>query len=195
MNRSQALREFPWATTLTTVIALTVFLWPAAAAALVYDRSRVLQGEWWRILTGNWVHFTRSQLFWNLAVLVPAGLWSERQAAARTRWLFLAAPLLIGVIVFNIEADISRFGGLSGVAAGVVVLLALNQLRVAETDRWFWRFVILLVALKIAAEAMLASPWLAHYPDPTARSVALTHLAGVAAAVCVHYAGRRRRMR
>lgn len=191
---SWSVRTFPWATSAAVIAALVLYLSPAAAGSLVYDRASIADGEWWRIFTAHWVHFSRSHLFWNLAVLIPAGIWSERILPARTRWLYFVAPVLIGNVLYLTEPMLQRYAGLSGVATAMLALLALGQLRVSETDRWFWRTVLGLIALKIATEAILASQLFGHIGDPAARAVALAHLAGVASAVGVNSVRRRSRL-
>jgi rhomboid family GlyGly-CTERM serine protease len=189
------LNGVPWATIITVVVAVIIFESPGADRALVYDRLRIHDGEWWRVFTGAWVHFSSSHLLWNLAVLVPAGIWCERLAPGRTRWLLLLAPVVIGGIVYAAEPGLERFAGLSGVASAMLTLLAVTQLRLSDSDRWFWRAVLALLALKVAAEAIRASPVLAHFPDPGMRSVALAHLAGIGFALVVHAVRRGRRSR
>lgn len=182
----------PWATLVAVAAAILVSFWPAAALALEWDRLQILSGQWWRVVSGNWVHLSRNQLWWNVAVLLPAGIWAERVQPWRARALYLIAPLIVGGALFFLEPQLVRFGGLSGVATAFVVFLALAQLQGADTDRWFWRAVLALVALKIIAEVLLASRWLSHYSDPLVRSVALSHLAGVVAGVIVLGALRKR---
>jgi rhomboid family GlyGly-CTERM serine protease len=161
--------------------ALVVFFWPTLAAALVFDRERVLAGEWWRIVTGHFVHFSPSHLAWNLAVIVPAGIWAERVAPTRTRVLFPLAAALIGGALLAFEPQLARYGGLSGIATGVVVLLAAVRLKQRATNPWFWRGVLALIALKIVAEIGFASQLFARFANPDVRSVPLSHIAGAAA--------------
>lgn len=187
------IRTAPWVTLVAVCAAIAIFLWPAAAAALEYDRALIQSGQWWRILTANWVHFSGRELGWNVAVLLPAGIWAERVLPVRARVLYLVAPAVIGAVVFFFVPEIIRFAGLSGVAAGMVAFLAVAQLSLTDKDRWFWRVVIVLLALKVAAEAMLASRWFAHVSDPAARAVPLIHLAGIAAGAFVLSARRRRK--
>jgi rhomboid family GlyGly-CTERM serine protease len=185
----------PWATIIAVVAAVAVFFIPAASSALVYDRERILAGEWWRLLTGEWVHFSGSRLWWNVAVLLPAGIWAERVQPWRARVLYLIGPLLIGGALFTLEPLLIRHGGLSGLAAAFVAFLALAQLQQPESDRWFWRTVLALLALKIIAEVIVASRLLSHYAEPGVRSVALSHLAGIVAGVIALGARRRRKAR
>jgi rhomboid family GlyGly-CTERM serine protease len=186
-------RTLPWVTALATVAALAIYFSPAATRLLAYDRLRIVDGEWWRVLTGNWVHFSGRELTWNLAVLMPAGVWAERLVPLRARVLFLVAPAFVGGVLYGFFTEISHFAGLSGVAAGVVAFLAIAQLRSTETDRWFWRLVLGLLALKIAAEAIVASRLVSAVPDPAARAVPLIHLAGITAASLVLSVRRRKR--
>ncbi len=160
--------------------------------ALVYDRPAITGGEWWRIVTTHWVHYSRSHLFWNLAVLIPAGMWVERLLPVRTRLLYLVAPTIIGGVLYLTEPALQRYAGLSGISTSMLAFLALAQLRSSEIDRWFWRAVLVLIGLKIGAEATLASQVFGHVADPAARAIALSHLAGVASAAATSSARRRR---
>jgi len=59
---------------LAVLPAILLWLVPTTHSALLYDRTAILRGEWWRLWTGHWVHFSFSHLAWNLAVLLGAGL-------------------------------------------------------------------------------------------------------------------------
>ncbi len=177
----------PWATLLVAIPAIALAAWPRAVDVLAYDRLQVLDGQWWRMLTGHWVHFSVSHLLWNLAVLVPAGAWVERLSPRRTRVLFVVAPAVIGGSLLAADPTLLRYAGLSGIAAAVLALLAFTQLSAGHADRWFWRTVLGLLAVKIAAELWLGRPALAHFADSSIRPVPLAHLAGVACAAAVHF--------
>lgn len=187
------LRTLPWATVAAAVIAVVIFVTPAAMRAFEYDRALIQAGQWWRAFTANWVHFNGAELAWNLAVILPAGIWAEQLVPLRARLVYLVAPAAVGFVVYFLVPGIIRFSGLSGLAAGLVTFLAVAQLKLGESDRWFWRLVIVLLALKVAAEAILASHWFAPVPDPTRQAVPLIHLAGIAAGLFVLTANTRRR--
>lgn len=180
-------------TAVAVIAAVAVYFSPAAIRALEFDREQIALGQAWRVFTGHWVHLDARQLGWNLAVLIPAGVWAEKIMPLRARVLYLVAPALIGSVLYFALPQLARFGGLSGVCAAVVAFLAMAQLRLAEPDRWFWRLVLALLALKIAAEAIVASRWVSHFPDPVAQAVPLAHLAGIAAGSLVLTVRRKRR--
>lgn len=188
------LRNAPWITFLGVAVAVAAFYSPSLTALLNYDRLRVaVNAEYWRVFTGNFVHFSGRELCWNIAVLIPAGVWAERLAPMRARWLWLIAPLLVGLVVHGFLPDVAHFAGLSGMAAASVAFLALLQLRTDSPDRWFWRAVLVLIGLKIGAEAVLASRLMSPVPDPARRAEALIHLAGVCSGALTLTTRRRRR--
>ncbi len=189
----RAAREtVPWATLVLAGVALAAFVWPDAAGLLVYERDRVVAGEWWRLWTANLVHFGGSHLGWNLLVFVPTGIWAERIAPGRTRLMLALTPGLIGIALLAFEPALARYAGLSGMAAGTLALLVFLQLRARNADRLFWCGVLALLAVKIGAEAFLGRALFAHFAGTDIRPVPLAHLAGVAGAAVVCFTRRPR---
>ncbi|HEX2853261.1 MAG TPA: rhombosortase [Opitutaceae bacterium] len=181
----------PWGTLITVLLALAVFLVPSSGARLGYDRALILEGEWWRCVTGNWVHFSGSHLFWNLVVLLPTGIWLEGRCPRRARLLYVSAPIAIGAVLLALDPALSRYAGLSGIASGVVALLALSHLASSPNDRWFWRAVLGLIALKIVAEMLVGRPYFARFVPGDVYAVPLAHLTGVACACFLRFRGQR----
>lgn len=191
MNAAAATRApHPWATLAGLALAALTAVWPVAAAALIYDRTAILAGEVWRGATGHFVHFGASHLAWDVLVTLLAGAWVESLAPRRARWYWATAPLVIGAVLLAGDPALERFGGLSGVATGLVVLLATELGRRPGRDRAFAFLLSLLVLAKLAAEL---GGWggLAKFDDPAVQSVPLAHLAGVAWAGVVALVRRR----
>jgi hypothetical protein len=112
---------------------------PASPGLLLYERTAMLQGEWW----------------WMLG-----------------------------------EPAMQTYGGLSGLATGVVVLLALTELGRRGQDRaWGWGLLIL-VAAKIAFDATQTSALFAGFGTQAVRSSVLAHAAGVVAALALYFVRR-----
>lgn len=153
-----------WATLAVGIAAGGVFAWPRLADALIYDRGEILTGQVWRMWTGHLVHFNPGHLLWDLAVFLPAGAWLELTAPALARWFYALAPLAISALLLAAEPTLSYYAGLSGIATGVLVLLALVQLRRDTTGpRWFWPGVLLLVAAKVVMELRAEAPLLVRF--------------------------------
>jgi rhomboid family GlyGly-CTERM serine protease len=173
----------PWFTAALTLLALVATAFPTFAQALVYERTLIARGEAWRLWTGHLTHLSVSHLIWNLIVFVPAGLWLERLRPGLARVFLAVGPIFISGVLFFADRDLERYSGLSGVAVGLVVLLALVQLRRADEPSWVWISVLVIVALKVATEFTGGGTALfAGLPIGT-HNVPLAHAAGAVAAL------------
>ena len=180
---------------LFAVPAMLVALASASPGWLVLDRDALADGELWRLWTGHWVHFSASHLLWNLAVLVTAGTWLERVRPGALIRHALVAPPLIGLAILAGEPGLQTYGGLSALATGTVVLLALQQWRTPGANRWFWAGVLALVALKCVGDLLHLGPGFARYDEATVRTSTTAHAAGAIAAALQFAAGQWRKWR
>jgi rhomboid family GlyGly-CTERM serine protease len=130
------------------VAAIVVALVPRLQHALILDRDLVGSGQLWRIATGSVVHFSASHLAFDLLVVVVAGSLLERSGRALLPVL-LASAIAVGTAVLAFAPEIGKYGGLSGVAYAVVMLLGLDGLRTSGLTRWAAIATLLLLAAKL----------------------------------------------
>jgi len=148
----------PQVTFVILALAVSAYLFPPLAAALVYDRSAILGGEIWRLITGPLVHFSGDHLFFNLLVFAAAGGLLERRHPLLFRHLCVAAYLAGSFCLFLLSPGISVFGGLSGIATMAVVLLAVEEAGRGTRVSLLWLVVLALTAGKMIAEWILGVP-------------------------------------
>jgi rhomboid family GlyGly-CTERM serine protease len=177
--------------TASLLFALPAAFAGLAPAACLYDRIVILQGEWWRLLTGHWVHFSTSHLWWNLTVLLTAGTWLERlRPGLLVPYALVGAPVAgLGLLAF--APGMGVYGGLSGLATGVVALLALVQLRTQRTERVWWLAVLALTAGKVALDAFAPTPLFSRFGSDPVQVSALAHVLGALLALPVFHLHRR----
>ena len=87
---------------------------------LEYDRSAIARGEWWRLWSGQFCHWSALHLFGNLAALAGVAIIAGQ---AIRRWLALlpvAAPLLSAFLLIAAPA-LEHYRGLSGLVALLVI--------------------------------------------------------------------------
>lgn len=174
----------PWFTLAYTLVAVGVYLVPAWQEPAFFLREPLFAGEYWRLWTGHAVHFSGSHLLWNLAVFVPSGVWLERLDPPGGRAFLAWAPPAIAGLLLAFDPTLLRYGGLSGLATGTLVLLAAIQLtrRDPREPVWFWLAVIGLVVAKLVTELLSGAPLLvSDWGD--VRTVPLAHLGGAACAL------------
>jgi len=88
---------------------------PAWAARLQYERSAIVAGEWWRLLTAHWVHLGARHLLLDAAGLVLLWVLYARELRPLT-WLLVLAGAT-GVIDAGLwwgEPQLTWYLGLSG---------------------------------------------------------------------------------
>jgi rhomboid family GlyGly-CTERM serine protease len=118
---------------------------PHAGHALRYDRAAILHGQWWRVLTGNFVHLGWSHLWLNLAGWLLVWLLFKDHVPIRT-WIIATVFCSLGVGLGLLwgSPDLEWYVGLSGLLHGYFVVGALLSIRMG------YRFELLLVASVIA---------------------------------------------
>ena len=168
--------------------AIFIWLMPATQTAFLYNRIAILNGDWWRLWTGHWVHFSGSHLAWNLAVLLGAGAWlARRHQGLLLTYTLIVAPLISLALLLG-EPAMQIYGGLSGLATGVVVLLALTELGRRGSDRVWWCGLLVLVAAKTGVDAVRGDSLFVGFGAQAVRSSVLAHAAGAVAAVALFLA-------
>jgi rhomboid family GlyGly-CTERM serine protease len=121
-----------------------------ATEALRYQRSGILAGEWWRLLSGHFVHLGWSHLWLNLAgLLLVWGL--VGRAFSTAHWWGVIVTSLLGIScgLWWWLPQLAWYVGLSGLLHG---MLMAGSLRLALASEREARFLVIMVAAKVAWE-------------------------------------------
>lgn len=101
---------------------LDSFVFTNGESVFRYDRTLIVQGEWWRVLTGHFDHLGWNHLGLNFAFLIL--LYSLFDSLARS-WLLLVLilvfSLFISFLMWHFSPEMSWYVGLSGALYGVLV--------------------------------------------------------------------------
>lgn len=106
-------------------------LFPSITEPLLqFDRARVNQGEWWRLLSGQLVHYGFYHLAMNVAALLLCGYVLLRDLSLPSyASLLLVTTLGVGLGIHTLSLDLDFYAGLSGVLHGLIVAGILLGLR------------------------------------------------------------------
>jgi len=166
--------------------ALVAYLLPGMGAAMMYDRSAILAGESWRLVTGHWVHFSASHLLWDALVLAVTGWLIESRAYRHFVLLSLLSALAIGLVMLISLPDMATYGGLSGIAMASTVYLALHGWREAGPGRAMWLAILLLCAGRLLLDTWLVQFSVVRIDDPHVVPVPASHFIGAATGLLVY---------
>jgi len=123
---------------------------PASTEWLRYQREPILNGELWRLLSGNLVHLGWEHLVMNLAGLILIWLLFGRLLHTG-QWLLVilisSLAVGIGLLVFNPQLD--WYVGQSGMLHGIFVAGLIASTRRGYRLEWF---LLLALGIKLAWE-------------------------------------------
>lgn len=124
-----------------------------AAGLLRYERSQILGGQWWRLISAHWVHLSWSHCLMNMAGLVVIWLLFHRQLHNRY-WLaiIVISGLCISLGFLLFKPQLSWYVGLSGSLHTIFLLGALLELRHKRLDTWL--LLLAMVAKLIYEQAL-----------------------------------------
>lgn len=118
--------------------------------ALRYERGAVFNGEYWRLVTGHFVHGTHQHLLLNgVGLGLIAALFSRDYSLAGWLWVIAASLIAIDVGFVLWEPQLQWYVGLSGVLHGALAAGALA----------WWRHEPRLLALALTAVLVGKLAW------------------------------------
>jgi rhomboid family GlyGly-CTERM serine protease len=112
-----------WLTLGLSGLILLLGLFPSVTEPLLqFDRGRVDNGEWWRLLSGQVVHYGIYHLAMNIAALLLCGYVLLRELSLRSYISLLVITALgVGLGIYTINRELDFYSGLSGVLHGLIV--------------------------------------------------------------------------
>ena len=172
----------PWRTLMLAVVAIWAFLGLGAAPeAWVFDRLAIADGEWWRLVTGHWVHSDGSHAGWDIAMLLLFGVLFEPRLAWRLPLVLLVATLAVDAWLWWGVPDLRWYCGLSGILNGLLIVGLLEWWR--KTHHPLMLLTAGAAAMKIAIEIHAGQALLTQTAWP---SVPTAHAAGFLCGLVIH---------
>lgn len=171
----------PWFTFILAALAIGFYCFAGAAApAWVFDRSAIADGEWWRLISGHFVHSDGQHLLWDVSALVVIGWMLERQRPALFGWGLLAGLVAVDLWLWFGMPELERYCGLSGALHAVLLLLLANLWR--TTRQPLVIAMLFLIIAKVVLELWTNQALLTETAWP---SVPIVHLAGLCGGLAV----------
>jgi rhomboid family GlyGly-CTERM serine protease len=177
--------NFPWGFLLVAAASALSILAPAWRETLLYHRDAIQAGEFWRLWTGNIVHFGWLHFIADTGLWLIIGWFVEREHPVAARVSLPLIPLAVTGAVYFFDPEMIRYAGLSGMNVGYLVFLALAGWQKSWKD-WFWPAVLGIHIL----ELILESTWghgMIQFDDPTVRVATIAHVGGIAFGVALWF--------
>lgn len=125
------------APTILFAVTLLVHYLPGWAESLEFNRGAILEGQFWRLLTGNWTHWSDSHLLWDLLMFTALGAIIFRQDPRAYTVLTISAAFLVAITVWVFSPQIEAYRGLSGIdCAFYAYLVTRFTLTATRKQQW-----------------------------------------------------------
>jgi rhomboid family GlyGly-CTERM serine protease len=172
----------PWRVIVLAAAAVAAYLGLGATPeAWVFDRLAIADGEWWRLLTGHWVHSDASHAGWDISMMLLFGVLFEARLQWRLPLVLLLASCAVDAWLWWGVPDLRFYCGLSGILNGVLIVGLLEWWR--ETRHPLMLLTVAASALKIAIEIHSGQALLTQTAWP---SVPTAHAAGFLCGLALH---------
>ncbi len=126
------MKRLPIITIALTLLAVAIMLGPAAwSAGLQYDRNAVNAGQFWRVITCQWTHWSIDHLIWDSLVFLALGAACERRDRLCFLLTTLASAACVPLVLHLTLPTLTTFRGLSGIDSALFGMLAADQLLIA----------------------------------------------------------------
>ncbi|SDZ91300.1 rhombosortase [Microbulbifer marinus] len=135
-----------------TVACLIYFAPPEVDSLLRYERSLILSGDYWRIVTGHFTHTNLNHLLMNCAAVVLT--WMLLPIRPRLDLALLGIAILAalcGIALLVFEPQIGWYKGLSGLLHALLALGAVLNMR-ERGSRWWGIVLLAILSLKVYSE-------------------------------------------
>lgn len=185
------LRHLPPAFVILFLVAMVIQLNPAWRETLIYDRNAVGAGEWWRLWTGHMVHFGWPHCFADAGLLFLVGWTFGHKHPYASHIGLVLMPLFISATLYWLDPMMVRYGGLSAVDLGLLLLLAVQNWQHQWTD-WFWPAILLIYVGEIVLEIVGGGQGggMIKFDDPSVQVATSAHVAAAAYALLAWVIGR-----
>lgn len=138
-----------------TVILCIVLQYTGLDDTLRYLREAIGNGQWWLLLSGNFVHLGPSHLWMNSAglILVVALVW-QHFGAMEWAIIIVLSSLAVGVGLYLFDPEVYAYVGFSGTLHGLIIAGAIADLRTYPKSA---ALLLVLVVAKLAWEQLFGA--------------------------------------
>lgn len=176
-------KQIPWVSLFLTAVALMVHHYHPIRPYLLYTRTNLMDGEFWRLLSCHWVHLNSDHLLWSSMTFLLLGSICEYMDRKRYALAIGLSIILIPAAIWFGRPYLQVYGGLSGLDCALyslLIVLLIRRERQARHRIWIIFYILMLVLLpaKIIYEMSSGLTIFVNNAHSDMVPVPLSHLAG-----------------
>ena len=143
-------KRAPYLSIVLSAAALLVHFYHPLRPHLLYSRTALAQGEFWRLIACHWVHLNADHLLWSALTFFVLGAFCE--VLDRSKFILAVgiATILIPMVIWFMMPQLEAYGGLSGLDCSLYslwIVLLIQRERPHLKWRWIIFYTIMLILL------------------------------------------------
>jgi len=184
------LKRTPYLSLLLTAAALLIHFFHPIRPHLLYTRTALAEGEFWRLLACHWVHLNTDHLVWSALTFFVLGSFCEIMDRGRCIMALGISTICTPIAIWLFMPNLQAYGGLSGLDCSFYALLiALFIKREWQLQKWGWvifyTLMLVLLPAKIIYEMTSGLTVFVNSIHSAMVPVPLAHLVGGGVGIAV----------
>jgi rhomboid family GlyGly-CTERM serine protease len=139
------------------IVLLVLFSLQSIQSSLIFDHEKIVNGEYWRLISGNFVHVSYLHTLMNaFGILLLRQLFKEHLKTNELITFLPLAGISIGTGLYVFSPDIQKYAGFSGILYGYFFYTAC--LSIYHKNYHYGVPVVIVVCGKTFYEKFLVTP-------------------------------------
>ena len=182
-NTLNIMKRIPYVSLALSAVALLIHIYHPLRPHLLYTRTALAEGDFWRLASCHWVHLNTEHLFWSTLTFLVLGSLCELMDREKFVKAIGISSILIPSTIWLVLPHLEVYGGLSGLDCALYsLLIVLFIQREGRPRHWIWNIfyiiMLLLLPVKIIYEMTSGLTFFVNNIHTNMVPVPLAHLVG-----------------
>jgi rhomboid family GlyGly-CTERM serine protease len=147
-------KRIPYVSLILFAAALLIHVYHPLRPHLVYTRTALAHGDFWRLISCHWVHLNTDHLVWSAMTFFVLGSLCEILHRAKYMMTVGISTIVIPLAIWFIMPHLNVYGGLSGLDCALYSLLIVSFIK-REWPIRKWRWVIFYTIMLVLLPAKI----------------------------------------
>ena len=176
-------KRVPYISMLLSAAAILIHIYYSLRPYLIYTRTDVIGGDFWRLVSCHWVHLNADHLLWSSMTFLLLGSTCEILDRGKFVMTVSLSAIFIPIVIWIVMPHLAVYGGLSGLDCALYSLLvALVIKHEWHNQNWTWiifyGIMLVLLPAKVIYELISGLTIFVNSSHTSMVPVPLAHLVG-----------------
>jgi rhomboid family GlyGly-CTERM serine protease len=145
--------RFPYVSLVLTAMALLIHVYHPLRPHLLYTRTALAHGDFWRLISCHWVHLNTDHLWWSALTFFVLGSFCEIMNRAKYLTTVGISAVFIPTAIWFVMPHLNVYGGLSGLDCALYSLLIVLFIRREwSAQKWSWIIIYTIMLVLLPAK-------------------------------------------